>query len=459
LPRLQQEFPLPRALAKELMRREWLTAYQANQIFLGRADDLFVSQYLCLKKIGEGGMGQVFKARKRPLDRIVALKVLRRECLENSKTVQRFQREMRFVGQLQHPHIVRALDADEAGGAHYIAMEYIDGYDLARMVKRQGPLPIEPALDYIRQAALGLQHAHDCGLVHRDIKPANLLVAKDSALTRPRSGETFRWGMAKILDLGLARLTDPREASLTVHGTVMGTPDFIAPEQALNPRTCDARADLYSLGCTLFYILTGRIPFPRGGVAEKLLQHQMHDAESIASVRSARLVHDAAKTGVRADEAHFHVPDDVETLVRILMAKRPDQRFQTATQVAQTIECLLARFDGDPMAITLSPSLTHPSLHLAQQTPPLSLPAPATMPMTEFFVPRPPSAPWRAMVCGSRPDAIVKIQAPEPVKSSPSRWWFVGATVAMVLSTALFIQGNRALKTQAEDASPKVEKR
>src|SRR4051812_17349405 len=112
LPRLTQEFPLPRALAKELMRREWLTVYQANQIFLGRADDLFVSQYLCLKKIGEGGMGQVFKARKRPLDRIVALKVLRRECLENSKTVQRFQREMRAVGQLQHPHIVRALDAD-----------------------------------------------------------------------------------------------------------------------------------------------------------------------------------------------------------------------------------------------------------------------------------------------------------------------------------------------------------
>jgi len=454
LPRLIEQFPQPRALAKELLRREWLTAYQANQIFLGHADDLILGHYLCLNKIGEGGMGQVFKARQRPLDRIVALKVLRRECVENVKSVQRFQREMRAVGQLQHPHIVRAHNADQIGGHYFIAMEYIEGIDLARMVKRQGPLAIEPALDFIRQAALGMQHAHDSGLVHRDIKPANLLVAQDTGSSRSRNSTKFRWGMVKILDLGLARLADSGEASLTVHGTVMGTPDFIAPEQALNPHTCDARADLYSLGCTLFYLITGRIPFPRGSVTEKLLQHQMQDAEPLAEVRRARLMHEAAKTGKRIDEAFYSVPPQVEAVVRKLMAKHPDDRFQSPAEVAFVLEHVLAHLAGDPMAITHIPSLTNPNLTL---TP---LPAPPTMPMSQVFPPRPLSAPWwRAMVSGTDPDEIVNVRLPEPKKQSMTRWWVVGAICAAVISATVFLQGAVNLKSLAGSGDAKVEKR
>lgn len=447
LPRLQEEYPQPRALAKALLERAWLTAYQANQIFLGHADDLIVGHYICLNKIGEGGMGQVFKARQRPLDRVVALKVLRRECIDNAKTVQRFQREMRAVGQLQHPHIVRAHDADQVNGLYYIAMEYIEGIDLARMVKRQGPLAIHAALDYIRQAALGLQHAHDSGLVHRDIKPANLLVAADKN-PNTRSAIKTRWGLVKLLDLGLARLADSGEANLTVHGTVMGTPDFIAPEQALNPHTCDSRADLYSLGCTLFYLIAGRIPFPRGSVTEKLLQHQMQEAEPLAAVRRARLSHESAKTGKRIEDDFFHVSDEAEAIVRKLMAKNPDDRFQSPAELAHVIEHVLARRTGDPMAVTHSPSLTNPNLSLT--------PAPATMPMPEFFKHRPMS--WRSAVNDSDSEAIVNVRVPRPApaKSKPiARWSIAGAFIAALIAGALFVHGSREHRTAAAETVQK----
>ena len=448
LPQLQEKFPHPRSLAKELLQREWLTAYQANQIFLGHADDLVLGHYLCLNKIGEGGMGQVFKARQRPLNRIVALKVLRRDCMDNKKTVQRFQREIRAVGQLQHPHIVRAHNADEAVGLHYIAMEFIEGIDLARMVKRQGPLAIEPALDFIRQAALGLQHAHEAGLVHRDIKPANLIVATESGSSRSRSAK-FRWGMVKVLDLGLARIADPSEAALTVMGTVMGTPDFIAPEQALNPHDCDPRADLYSLGCTLYYLVAGRIPFPRGGVTEKLMAHQAENPEPMATVRSARLMQESAKTGKRIDNAFCVVPTDVDAVVRKLMAKRPEDRFQSAAELAHVIERVLARITGDPMAVTQIATLTSPSLTL---TP---LPAPVTMPMSEIFQPRPPS--WQSMMKGKNPGAIVNVQLSKSSAGTATRWWLIGAACTVLISA--FILLNLGAGSRSRAAEAKVEYR
>lgn len=464
LPDLRSRLPHPRALAKELIEREWLTAYQANQIFLGHADDLVIAHYICLNKIGEGGMGQVFKARQRPLNRVVALKVLRRECLDNAKTVKRFQREIRAVGQLQHPHIVRAIDAEESGGLRYIAMEYIDGVDLARMVKRQGPLSIDAAVDYMRQAALALQHAHESGIVHRDIKPANFIVANDGG--RPRHPK-FRWGMVKLLDLGLARNSDPGEAQLTLMGTVMGTPDFIAPEQALNPHTCDVRADLYSLGCTFFYLIGGRIPFPRGGVTEKLIAHQSEVPEPLAAVRHARLTQESAKTGKRFDDAFHVVPADVEAVVRKLMAKRPEDRFRSGDELAHALERILARLTGDPMAITQVASLTHSSMSLTPipsapvvPLPAMPLPAmpspvavaPAVTPprvavplatavrmrMPIFKIPRPPS--WQSMVKGKDPAAIVDIRVPSTNDVAVTRWWFVCALAALLCSTTILVQ-------------------
>ena len=187
-------------------------------------------------------MGQVFKARHRTMGRIAAIKLIRKERLEHPQAVKRFQREVRLAAALAHPNIVRVYDADEIAGTHLMVMEYIAGaIDLAKLVKKQGPLPVPQACEYIRQAALGLQHAHERGLVHRDIKPANLLLT---------GGQTV-----KVLDMGLARLNSPdgeddQSSTMTQDGAVMGTPDYIAPEQALESHTVDIRADLYSLGCT-----------------------------------------------------------------------------------------------------------------------------------------------------------------------------------------------------------------
>lgn len=458
LPRLQEVFQQPRALAKELLRREWLTAYQINQIFLGHSDDLVVGPYLCLNKIGEGGMGNVYKARQRKYDRLVALKVLRRECVEQGKALQRFQREVRAVSQMRHPNIVRAHDASEANGLHYIAMEYIEGVDLARMVKRQGPLAVDPALDFIRQMAFALQHAHDAGLIHRDVKPANILIAKDTGSTR-KAMQKYRWGQAKLLDLGLARRTDPKEACLTAHGTVMGTPDFIAPEQALNPHTCDGRADLYSLGCTLYYLLTGRIPFPQGGVTEKLLHHQMREPEPIVEVRKQRLQQESAKTGKRIDDAFYEVPDSVCALVRKLMSKRPEDRCQSGAELAAEIDLILNPApQSDPMSITHSATMTQPAITLPSITL-VPLAAAETMPASELAQQLAnsvaPSSHWQSMVESKETTPIVNVQLPSSDQRAMTRWWFVTALCTIILTTLLYFQGGRALRSLAQDTEAK----
>ena len=165
-----------RRLAGELIRRGWLTPYQVNQLLQGRGRELLLGSYVLLERLGEGGMGQVFKARNWKLGQVVALKLIRKERIDDPDAVRRFQREIRAAAQLDHPNIVLAFDADEVGGTHLLVMEYVEGTDLAKLVKQDGPLPVDKACDYIRQAALGLQHAHERGLVHRDIKPHNLLL-------------------------------------------------------------------------------------------------------------------------------------------------------------------------------------------------------------------------------------------------------------------------------------------
>lgn len=354
--RLSHSFPNPREFAQELLRRDWLTPYQANQIAQGKEDDLVLGQYVILERLGEGGMGQVFKARQRNLDRIVAFKLIHPSCLENERVIQRFMREIRAAGQLSHPNIVRAYDADFIRGHWFIAMEYIDGGDLSREVRSRGPLPVIAACDYIRQAALGLQHAHERGMVHRDIKPANLLLTQHAdkpRLSNPRMArpnldresraskpkETERpWGTVKILDLGLARLGDSASgsiANLTQINTVMGTPDYISPEQTFNSKGCDIRSDLYSLGCTFYFMLTGQPPFSDGTLTEKLMHHQNDDPTSPSWVRATRL---AANGDTDLATADAQVPAEVEAVLRKLMAKKPEQRFQTPGQVAIVLE-------------------------------------------------------------------------------------------------------------------------
>jgi serine/threonine-protein kinase len=348
-------FDDPRALAREVVRREWVTAYQVNQLFLGRGPDLFLGGYVLLERLGEGGMGQVFKARHRKMNRVVALKVVRRDKLGNADAIRRFVREVRAMATLDHPNIVQVYDAGEAGSTYYFAMEYVEGLDLAKLVKQKGPLKLGKACEYVRQAALGLQHAHEKGMVHRDIKPSNIMVRG--------TGSTSEAGpLVKILDMGLARVCGPLgedgDEPLTQVHTVLGTPDFIAPEQARSSRAVDIRSDLYSLGCTFYYILTGQVPFPAETPMEKLLKHYLEEPPHVEALRP-------------------EVPRGVARLIRRLMAKSPDERFQTPAEVAQVLGTMIGAPTPSaiPMALPVRPAKPAPA-----EPPPEAVPAEETLP-------------------------------------------------------------------------------
>jgi serine/threonine-protein kinase len=299
-----------RTLARRLLGEGHLTPFQANQLLTGRGKDLRLGHYLLLERLGSGGMGQVYKARHQRIDRLVALKVIRKDRLGDQEAVRRFQREIQAIARLSHPNIVTAFDAGEENGVPFIVMEYIEGISLDEQVKRAGPLPAVLACEYMRQTALGLQHVHENGLVHRDIKPSNLIVTNGGATL-------------KILDLGLARVqpiggTGDGASNVTQVGRLMGTPNFIATEQAADPRRADIRSDLYSLGCTFYYVLSGEVPFPGGTAVEKLFRHFNEEPVSLEA---------------RCPE----LPPVVAMLIRRLMAKSPDERFQTPVELIEEL--------------------------------------------------------------------------------------------------------------------------
>jgi serine/threonine-protein kinase len=306
-----------RALAKVLIRRGWLTVYQINEVLAGRADDLVVGPYHVLDRLGQGGQSQVFKARHVELGGVVALKVLRSEFASDSEVADRFLQEMEAMSKLNHPNVVQFCDADQVGDLFYCALEYIEGTDLGKCVALCGPLPLAEACEYIRQTSLGLQHAHERHLIHRDIKPANLLLASqpDPRRTGP--------GLIKILDWGLADLRPPQgqqagSAAVPSHPAVLGTVDYLAPEQAWNAGKADIRGDIYSLGCVFYFLLTGRPPFPGGSLAQKLLKHQQAEPTPLQELRPG-------------------LPAALVTLVRRMMAKRPEDRFQTPAALAAAV--------------------------------------------------------------------------------------------------------------------------
>jgi serine/threonine-protein kinase len=317
------QFREPQSLLTELVRRTWLTRYQADLLRQGRPRDLKIGPYLLLDRLGRGGMGQVFKARHRIMDRLVALKVVLPEQLDNPQLVQRFVREVQAAARLSHPNIVTVYDANQVQGRHYLAMELIDGTDLAQWIAGQGQAPIVQACDYVRQTALGLQHAHERGLVHRDIKPNNLMRTADQVV--------------KILDLGLAL----RSAGTTLtnqEGSMLGTVDYMAPEQVSNAHAVDRRADVYSLGCTLYHFLAGRPPFADVHPAARPGSHQAQEPPPVESFRS-------------------DLPAGLVAVVRRMMAKKPEQRFQTAAEVAAALE----QFTAAPSAVQPPPTVTEPT--------------------------------------------------------------------------------------------------
>lgn len=264
--------------------------------------------YELLGPIGSGGMGSVYKARHVHLGKLVALKLLPPHSLPCPAARSRFNHEMKALGRLVHPHIVQAHDA-ELDDVPYLAMEYVEGIDLARLVNDRGPLPVADACELVRQAALGLQYAHEQGLVHRDVKPSNLILTPA--------------GVVKLLDLGLALLQarEPADLHLTEAGSILGTPDYMAPEQLLDSHTVDIRADLYSLGCTLFQLLVGRPPFgdaEHASFARKRRAHLMEPLPAVQAIRS-------------------EIPAQLAAVLARMTAKEPAARFATPAEVAAAL--------------------------------------------------------------------------------------------------------------------------
>jgi hypothetical protein len=350
-----------RALARELIERGWLTPYQANQLLQGRGEGLLLGPYRLLDRLGEGGMGQVFKAHHASMDRTVALKLIPRDRVSNPTALARFYREVRAVAQLAHPNIVTAFEVGQAGQTHFLAMELVDGIDLARLVQQSGPLPVQSACEYVRQAALGLQHAHEKGLVHRDIKPGNLMVARPHPDQPP---------VVKVLDFGLARFASEGAPGtrLTQLGHVVGTVDYVAPEQAQNARTADIRADIYSLGCALFYLLTGKPPFPGADAVERLSARLLGEAPSVRACRP-------------------EVSPALEQVLARMMARDPAGRYQTPGEVAQALQPFAGAADRG--LARAAPAAAQPPTADTAGGPGAGLPAWLALPPA----PPPPSAP------------------------------------------------------------------
>ena len=388
-------------LCGDLVQRGWITPYQQAQLLSGNGEKLIIGSYRIQSPLGEGGMGMVFKAIQPKLERVVALKVIRPQVLAaRPEILSRFHREAKAIAQLNHPNVVILFDADEINNTHFIAMEYVEGQTLEKMVRTQGPMSIRQACEYMRQSALGLQHAYEVGLVHRDIKPSNILVSQKASSGEAR-GSSMRiarptlvtvrdrermtqtaasstrlpqgWGQVKILDMGLARLTDgidedratPECTPLTRAGALLGTPDFIAPEQARDARQVDIRADIYSLGCTFYYLLTGKPPFPGGTDVQKLIRHQSEKAYPIEELRPG-------------------IPGEVSKILNRMLEKRPDDRYSTPRHLAEAL---------DAYVTTAIPSTPVPT-SIAETPPVAETPVPGPAPAPEApppaTVPPPP---------------------------------------------------------------------
>jgi serine/threonine protein kinase len=299
----------PADLARELVRQGRLSKYQAAAIHQGRIEELVFGEYVIVDKIGAGRMGFVYKAKRRGMDEIFALKVLPAQRLAESATARRrFEREIELHVRLSHRNIVRIHDAGEQNGVPYLVMELVTGDDLGPLAKSR-PLSVEQSVDCILQVARGLAYAHSEGVVHRDIKPANLLL--DAS------------GTVKILDMGLARLEDPEAehegGRLTLQMQLLGTPHYMAPEQAVDPRSADARADIYSLGCTWFSLLMGRAPYPRESKIDALMAHREEPIPSLAALRD-------------------DVPAELDAIFQKMMAKKAEERFQSMTELIEALE-------------------------------------------------------------------------------------------------------------------------
>lgn len=315
--------PRAKSLARHLVNKGLLTRFQAQHLLAGHSGGFFLGQYRILDLIGRGGMGKVYKAEHTTMQRLVALKVLAADVTRTDRSRELFRREVTAAARLMHPNIATAHDANEVNGRAFLVLEYISGPNLSTLVRESGVLNPGLACELIRQAALGLQCAHGLGLVHRDIKPSNLLVQPRSAPTEPACGTV------KIVDFGLALMptADGALPPSNYPSTVVGTPDYLSPEQSRDFHDVDIRSDLYSLGCTFYFLLTGQVPFPGGTALEKVARH-------------------ASEEAVPADILRPLLDQDIAAVVHQLMAKKPQDRFQTPLELA---EALIPFADEQPL--------------------------------------------------------------------------------------------------------------
>jgi serine/threonine protein kinase len=334
-----------------LVRQRLLTEYQAHMIQRGRAEGFFIGGYKILDRVGKGhmGVGGVYKALHH-LGQIVALKILPASKASNPHTLARFQREARLLLQLDHPNIVRAFQVGEAHGVHYLVMEYLEGETLQEVLQRRGRLPWQEAVRLIHQAFQGLQHLHERHMVHRDLKPANLMLVdgreseKETEESRRDNDDTTWDATLKILDIGLGReLFDENapegqiETQITQEGSVLGTPDYMAPEQARDASSADIRADIYSLGCVLYHCITGQPPFPDSNIMSQMVRHAMEPPRPLR-------------------EFVPEIPPMLQAVMDTLLAKQPDQRYATPAAADAALQPLLSTRGARPALARLTPA-------------------------------------------------------------------------------------------------------
>jgi len=315
----------PIAICKSFEDAGLLTRWQSEKILQGKYKGFFLGKHKLLGHIGTGGMSSVYLGEHVVLKHRRAVKVLPKSKLGKTSYLERFQREAKAIASLSHPNIVRAYDIDHEKDTHYIVMEYIEGVDLQILVKKHGPLPYALVADYIAQAAHGLQHAHDQGVIHRDVKPANFLINTE--------------GVIKVLDLGLALFQDKGDASLTMeyNDKVLGTADYLAPEQAMNSHTVDNRADIYGLGCTMYFLLTGHAPFPDGSISSRIIKHQ-----------------NTMPADIRVDRPDC--PGELDGICVKMMQKDQKFRYQDCSQVAEALEAWLVKYKAENPGVAIKPA-------------------------------------------------------------------------------------------------------
>ena len=314
------------AFLKWLVAKNYATEYQVSLLSKGHVDTFFLGQYKLLERIGRGRMAGVYKA-VHPSGQVVAIKVLPPSRAKNPQLLARFHREARLAVKLKNSHIVRSFQVGESGGVHYLVMEYLEGETLDELLQRRKRLPPGEAVRLVHHALLGLQHIHEQGMVHRDLKPANLML-----LPAPARGEneTTLKSNLKILDIGLAReffdenapVETAQRAELTGEGVLLGTPDYLAPEQARDPRAIDIRADIYSLGCTLYHLVTGQPPFPDKNILNQMIRHASETARPLQDFNPA-------------------IPEGLSQIVAWMMAKQPGERYPTPVRAAQALDAYL----------------------------------------------------------------------------------------------------------------------